>query len=637
MKNRTILIWAVIWILLANSCQPAQACAPIPAVLPTVNTLAALEAHLTTSGRGEKGAVVIALDGARPDWLNSYMQEGTMPNLAMLSQRGVTAAYMQTVDPALPTITYLSLSTGVLPSQIGLVADKLPLTQNIFQRHDDLWEEISALPEPIWRTAMRSGLTTATLFWPVAFPDRPDVHADYMITTAESDIPAAQHVITLQEASNWRDPPPSFSPLKEGALHITSQEGSTVAVFHVLAVDTQDDAADHYDLLLLDDDHDVSNGCTELRMGKWASATVSPRLHSGAYFQFTASVGITATVYQSRLCYNQAYPADLLKAINAEFGFPPPAPDIEALQKGWLSPQQYYEMAERRAKWMMDVVLYVYQTYHPDLLLTVQDIIAQCARPFLLVDEHQKEYDADKAQLYASYLQKAHTVADGNLKNLLGLVNLADSAIFVLSAHGMIPVHTTVHVNRILLNVRLLQTKTSPTGDKVDENKSKAWAWTSGGSAHIYINLQGREWPGAVAPEDYEKVQEQIIQALEGIQDENGQQVFTRILGQQDLSTIHLDAPCSGDVFAQAAPGYSLSDELWVKKVLLPSPYYAEVGFDAGLDEMHGIFIAAGNGLISGRMIPSVHILDIAPTIAKALDLQPASTMVGHAMEGIWR
>ncbi|MBC7262665.1 MAG: alkaline phosphatase family protein, partial [Chloroflexi bacterium] len=270
------------------------------------------------------------------------------------------------------------------------------------------------------------------------------------------------------------------------------------------------------------------------------------------------------------------------------------------------------------------------------LLLTMQDIIAQCARPFLLVNEHQKEYTAEKAELYAAYLQKAHALADGNLKRLLALVNLADSAVFVLSAHGIMPVHTTVYLNTILRNAKLLQVKTSAAGEKVDQSKSKAWAWASGGSAHIYINLQGRELLGTVAPDDYEKVQDEIVQALKGIQDENGQPIFSRILKQQELSSIHLEATYSGDVWVQAAPGYCLSDEL-SKKALTPSAHYADTGFDASLEEMRGIFIAAGNGLAFGKTIPPVYLLDVAPTVAKALRFQPPSTVVGHAVEGIWR
>ncbi|MEM4724498.1 MAG: alkaline phosphatase family protein, partial [Candidatus Hadarchaeum sp.] len=297
---------------------------------------------------------------------------------------------------------------------------------------------------------------------------------------------------------------------------------------------------------------------------------------------------------------------------------------------------EYYDMAERRANWMMDVTLYVYQTYRPDLIFTRQELIAQCARPFLLVDERQKEYGTEKTALYTPYLQKAHASADSSLKRLLAFVNLSDSAVFVLSAYGMMPVHTTVYLNTVLRNAKLLQIKTGAAGDEVDKINSKAWAWASGGSAHIYMNLQGRELFGAVAPEDYEKVREQIVQALGEVRYDKGQPVFSRIVKQQELSNLQLEAALSGDVFVQAMPGYCLSDEL-NKKVLLPSLHYADTGFDATFNEMHGIFIAAGNGLARGKGIPPVHLLDIAPTIAKALGFQPPPTMVGHVVENIWQ
>jgi hypothetical protein len=52
---------------------------------------------------------------------------------------------------------------------------------------------------------------------------------------------------------------------------------------------------------------------------------------------------------------------------------------------------------------------------------------------------------------------------------------------------------------------------------------------------------------------------------------------------------------------------------------------------------MHGVFIAAGDGLVSGKAIPPLSILDVAPTIAQTLRFQPAATIQGHAIEGIWR
>jgi len=564
------------------------------------------------------------------------MQDGTMPNLAALAQRGVTAEYMRTVDPTLAAPAYFSLSTGAFPNSTGLVSAKYHVPGAAFPEPVGELDKLIASPETVWRTAMRSGLKTATLFWPSAALDVPNLQANYMVAVAESDVPAVQHVISFQEAKGWEAAPISFSPLQEGVLRIASQEDGTVATFNVLAAGGLDDDAPYYDRLILDSDKNLANGYTELQPGKWAAVTVSPRLHSGAYFCFTASNGVTATVYQSRVSYNRARPIELLRSVN-ELGFPPPAPDIEALSLDWLSPQQYYEMSELRAKWMMDVVLQVYRAYQPALLLTAQDIIAECARPFLVVDERQQGYSLETAELYAAYRQKAHSVADENLGRLLSLVNVADSAMLVVSGHGLSSVHTSVRLNAILKDAKLLYLDTSHEQDTVDEDESRALAFASGGSAHIYINLLGRDQPGLVAPEEYEDIQQQIVEMLEETQDEDGQPVFARILTRDELSRIHLDSPNSGDVFVQAAPGYWLSDALGFEEFLVPSPYCAEGGLDATLPEMHGIFIAAGNDLVSGKPIPPVHITDIAPTIARVLGFSSPATVSGQAIEDIWR
>ena len=340
MKRTMFALCTVLLVVLACSCQPrterGMEYRPSPTAggteHPAPSAPSAPGATLSPSPTIEpapprRAAILVALDGARPDWIAKYTADGTMPNLAALAQRGVAAEYLQPVEPVLPIPSYLALSTGSFSNHTGLASTGLQQLPSAWSQSASPLEGGSTTSEPFWRTAMRNGLRAATVFWPAASPDDPDIRANYMVATAESDIPSAQHTVPLHEASGWDSPPASFSPLQEGTLLIASREGSTVATLHMLALDDQDDVTTTYNLLLLDDDKDLANGYTELRLGEWASVTVSPRLHSGAYLYFTASTGPTITLYQSRLAYNQAYPADLLRAINDRFGFPPPAPD----------------------------------------------------------------------------------------------------------------------------------------------------------------------------------------------------------------------------------------------------------------------------------------------------------------------
>lgn len=602
-----------------------------PTLLPSTSS-----ASPTPSYRQGTKLVLLTLDGARPDWIANYVQAGRVPNLAGLIRRGVYADYLQTVDPTLAVSVYLSLSTGAFPSQTGVVSERYHVPKRSLAE-PEVNAASTTIVEPIWRTAMRHGLTTAVLFWPGISLDIPDVSADVMVAMNSSDVPSAQHVIPLQEAQGWNSLLPSFSSLREGSLSMAGQGGGTATTFYVLAVDSSDDQTTNYDLLILDADKNLSNGYTKVPLGKWTPVVVSPRLMSGAYVCFTGLTDQSLVLYTSAVNYTRAHPNTLLSDLNARFGFAPPSADVSALRAGWISPQQYLELMTLRAQWMMDVTLYVQQVFHPDLLLTTQTAIADCARAFLLVDARQNGYLPDLSELYAVLMQQTHQITDENLGRLLAQTDLMDSALLVVSGQGLASMHTSVHVNVILKNAGLLQFKTVDGQETVDESKTKAIAFASGGCAHIYINLQGREQSGLVSPDDYAKVQMQIVQALQSAKDADGQAIFARILKHDELQAIHLESSNSGDVFVQATPGYGLLDDVGAKKTLTTSVENAAAGFDSTLPEMHGIFITAGDGLASDKVIPRVFVIDIAPTIARMLQLQLSSTVDGHALEDIWR
>ena len=80
MKREWICIWTVLLLLLANSCQSDSTPTMVPTASPPPSD--------TLASRQQAGVVLVAMDGARPDWLAGYMQDGTIPNLAALAKRG---------------------------------------------------------------------------------------------------------------------------------------------------------------------------------------------------------------------------------------------------------------------------------------------------------------------------------------------------------------------------------------------------------------------------------------------------------------------------------------------------------------------------------------------------------------------
>jgi predicted AlkP superfamily pyrophosphatase or phosphodiesterase len=111
--------------------------------------------------------ILISIDGFRPD----YLDRGITPNLSALAKAGVRGA----MHPSFPSLTFpnhYTLVTGLRPDHHGIVdnviedtavADKPFMMSDKGMVADRRWWDGG---EPIWVTAQRQGLTSATLFWP---------------------------------------------------------------------------------------------------------------------------------------------------------------------------------------------------------------------------------------------------------------------------------------------------------------------------------------------------------------------------------------------------------------------------------------------------------------------------------------
>ena len=106
---------------------------------------------------------LVSIDGMHPD----YLTRGVTPNLSRLAGEGVTAA----LRPAWPTKTFpnhYSIVTGLVPDRHGIVGNRFVDPQfpdEIFTlpRLEPHWWDQA---EPIWVTAEKAGIRTATMFWP---------------------------------------------------------------------------------------------------------------------------------------------------------------------------------------------------------------------------------------------------------------------------------------------------------------------------------------------------------------------------------------------------------------------------------------------------------------------------------------
>ena len=109
--------------------------------------------------------ILVSIDGFRPD----YLDRGVTPNLTALAANGVSAS----MRPSFPSKTFpnhWTLVTGLVPDHHGIVANTMedetrPGEKFTMATDDPFWWNAA---EPIWVTAEKAGIRTATMFWPGA-------------------------------------------------------------------------------------------------------------------------------------------------------------------------------------------------------------------------------------------------------------------------------------------------------------------------------------------------------------------------------------------------------------------------------------------------------------------------------------
>lgn len=153
--------------------------------------------------------ILIGIDGFRPD----YLDRDLTPRLSALAASGATGP----MRPSFPTKTFpnhYAMVTGLTPDRNGIVGNSMIDPRrpgqmfsmgNARQALDPFWWDDA---EPIWITAERAGIRTATMFWPGSeVPIRGQRPTDWL--RFDQNIGNVQRVNTLLD---WLRRPAAIRP-----------------------------------------------------------------------------------------------------------------------------------------------------------------------------------------------------------------------------------------------------------------------------------------------------------------------------------------------------------------------------------------------------------------------------------------
>ena len=655
--------------------------AGLPAPVGTVSAQGATPVAGTSAGRP---VLLFAAPGLRAGLVQEFAADGALPAMAGLLEHGagadggLVAPFPATTGPGLAT-----LLTGTWPAEHGVVGDRFFRTGSPAFDAWTNWDDAGIVQaDTLPQAAERAGRQVVAVGWdgisaldpalsgPVVGDAISLSRSGVLVNYDLPDQPAraersgnAYDRIELEPAAGWTDVPVSFSPAQETVLEIASLDAAGAnpdRAFDVYVYDSSDDATVNYDRVLVASGKDAADPAVDLEAGAWGSVGVTlagDRDGQTAGFRLKP-IDLAPDLSRFRLYYTPvsriaaswtgcadrpacAAPGGFEEALNRAIGAPMTL-DSAALDAGLIDEATLAAQGTTAGWQAVDSLRFVVEDLgvRPDLLLLGSAIPKVMSRQFLGLtrDEEsgglrtQAEDKARQAEREA-ILRESYQAADQLLA--VGQTLLGPGATSLVAApDALMPSALAVNAGRVLVEAGVTEAEqpencvpgpvTAPPGTPDPEalpvGPAVKACW-SGGTADIYVNLDGREAAGSVAEEDYEAMRDAVVAAFEGLRHEADPDatVVAGVFRKEELRDVGgadaLHPSRAGDVVVVLAPPYRFDDGLEGaaigKATTRAAGGYLPVDDGAG----RGLFLASGPA-IAGGASTAARAIDVAPTAA---------------------
>jgi predicted AlkP superfamily phosphohydrolase/phosphomutase len=323
---------------------------------------------------------------------------------------------------------------------------------------------------------------------------------------------------------------------------------------------------------------------------------------------------------------------------------------------GWVDENTYLDDVSYQADWLSKAAKYLMSRNDWDLYMTHWHGIDNTQHAFLRFDKSKLTKDqsiVSEKVVMASYeiadklvgnIVRSTAKESGSMNSANRVEELNDIHTFVISDHGQVMGTRRFFINQYLYQHGLIKLKTDSITGKlaIDWKNTQAFAQ---GMVSIYLNLVGREPEGAVAPEDYERITNRLIDMLYDIREPlTGSRIIALALRNKDCECLGLCGERTGDVIFACNPVYVLDNRIKLNGDLfedlktglpggsihgqqLPSVDLGENG------TIRSMFIARGPRIKKGYVREKpIKMVDIAPTVAYILNIPPPKDSEGTVL-----
>ena len=608
--------------------------------------------------RRQSRAILVSLDGSAADLLDDAVTRGVMPSLARLRQRGATATSSLSTLPAKTAAGHAALFTGAWSDRNGIAGNDVAVPGASVLQSDDGYTSAHLVAEPLWVTAARQGLDASVVSATQTFPFGPFLEerrfgGNYgrglTLMNAYQGVQIPDRAYTaadlpLRDVGEWRGELPAHDgPPKEIGIALSG------ARIDGLLYDDPGDPTHGFDTLYVGLDRDAKGGIvlkpTPAR-GADASAFGGLTLRIGGgeaaacfrLFELSAD-GTHILLYRSGVHLLRASkPRVESAAYQASGGFVGNGGG-RAYERGELGPplwkagdgtaeRRYLETVALVARQFTRLADFALDRTARDLLVTYlpyPDEALHLWRGYL--DPTLPGHDAALAGRLHGFLDEVLKVVDAYVGHLAARAD-ERTILAVAGDHGM------AGASRLLRpNVALVQAGLAALDARggIDLSRTKA-VYFPGNSGFVLINRNSRPG-GVVAPEEEDGVRAAVAAALRSVRDPASTRPVVldlldpRAAGREPS----FGGPNGGDLYLSLAPGYDVSASLEGPVVEEVAPRGAH-GLNPERSEMQAGFVVAGPGVARGVSLGPIRQIDVAPTLAALLGLDPPAQATGSIL-----
>ncbi len=626
--------------------------------------------------------ILLGLDGACPGIIEEAMDDGLMPNLKRLKERGCFADHIPFPSAVTPG-NWTSIATGSRPLTNG-ISDFTMHTpgEPLDERHEVFSKFRNNRAEFLWDAYSDRGYRVATMSFPGSLSQTKTNHTaigNYGMPAENADPYTIAPSRALVAGSpnpvgpyNWREhedvtlcPPdedpgiedfapkyllrfcikaanPGYGGEHPAILYLGMHKGKEVGV----VVDGEDKLViERREWTPFVEKDFVRDSAL---FGKWQLSPIEGDTIIGEFRMRIVELDLEKgdlLLYISSVYPKHCFSSDteIARTLRDMLG---PYNDnlmISRLLMGWLDDEAFYDDFRLQGVWQARAAVHMVNQLGYKAVFTKWHAFDKFYHFFMhKIDPAALNYVPEEFERYEKLHRFLLRIADEMVGIVLdGLQD--DTSLVVISDHGLMASRRAVWVNRYLAKHGYIKYDKDESGQVViDWKRTRAYVSSF---LLLNVNLKGRDPEGIVEPgEEYDGLKKELIELLRGWKDpKTGQHVMTDVFDpKRDGAFYGLGSDLDGDIRYFTAPGYTLyrstavdGDETVTDVV---GPYLGDHGscrpttrFGRGGEA--AIFYVAGKGFRKGyeRKAP-VFPCDIMPTLLYVASEPPLKEQEGAVL-----